>query len=132
MGGSADLRHPFAEPCHRDFAADNDERDKHPDAVEREQRDDRRADKELIGDRIQKRPHRRGEIVFPRDIAIERVSDGRHAENHARDHVLGMLAEERNIKNADNEGDERDTGPGERHGHVKAFSFLRDGSGGGI
>ena len=86
----SDLCHPLPERCHGDFAAYNDQRDQHVDAVKRQQHNDGRTHHQLVGHTVEKRSHIGHHVVAARNIAVESIGNGSHHEHHTRQKILDV------------------------------------------
>ena len=110
----ADLRHPLAQRRDRDLAPDDDQRHQHVSAVQVHQHQQRGADQELVGHRVEKGAERRGLVQLARQIAVEPVGD-REQHEHARWRSGCCVgAVQRQVEHTDDQRDRDDARPGQQ------------------
>src|SRR6185369_2491826 len=102
----------------RDLAADDDEGDQRMHPAEVDEHEQRRADEQLVGDRVEEGTERRRHAEPAREIAVGPVGERDDDEERGADDVL-RLGRKRGVVHADDEGDRKDPRPGEERRQVE-------------
>ena len=120
VGGDGDALRDADDAQHADgdLAADDDHGDPGGDAVLADQRDERRGDEQLVGERVEELPERRDLLVAPRHVAVELVGGRREDEDGGGGDVAVGLRDPREQQHQEH-GDEQDPRDGDGVGEVQ-------------
>ena len=99
------------------------------DAIEFKKDQERRADQELIGHRVEEGTEGRGLVQLTRQVAVEPVGDCHGHEQHRSEQVLRGRFDPQ-VEHADDQGDRNDAGPGEQCRQVEEHAPILAASAG--
>ena len=125
----ADAGHPFTQGRDGDLAADDDDGNAGVDAAQIQQHDQRHADQQLVGHRVEKRPQLGLLPQTSRQPAVQPVSDGGQNEQDGGDEVATVFAPcvERHQIDTDQQRYGKNALPGQQIGQIEGHGGARSG-----